>query len=192
VISAVRIFLPFALFACAALVGCAESAPSSARADAAANTASASRPAAPADASSNNAAAKEELPSGQPSEGVIQDLTFDDLKFEMEKTEPFERSMLTPEIEALVGQKIRIRGYIRPTPFQKGITQFVLVRDNLECCFGQGAWLYDCVMVEMQGDASTDYTIRPVAVEGVFDVQEFVGPDGKHLAIYHLDGERVE
>jgi hypothetical protein len=47
-------------------------------------------------------------------------------------------------------------------------------------------------MVEMQDGASTDYTIRPVAVEGVFDVQEFVGPDGKHLAIYHLDGQRVE
>lgn len=128
-----------------------------------------------------------------PAESVaIRDLTFDDLKFEMEKTDPFERAMLTPEIEALVGQRIRIRGYIRPTAFQTGITQFVLVRDNLECCFGPGAWLYDCVLVEMNSGKSTDYTVRPIAVEGIFEVREFLGPDGKHLAIYHLQGEQVE
>src|ERR1051325_4712622 len=59
-------------------------------------------------------------------------ITFDDVKFEMKKEEPFVRSMITEKIEALHGQPVTIRGWILPTStFQlKGIKSFVLVRDN--------------------------------------------------------------
>jgi hypothetical protein len=120
------------------------------------------------------------------------DKTFDDLRFEMDPGEPFRREMLTEAIEALAGQPIRIRGFILPTAQKRGIRQFVLVRDNQECCFGQGAALFDCVLVEMREGATAEYTIRPVAVSGTFDVREFIGPDGRHLAIYHIDGESVD
>lgn len=152
--------------------------------------------AAPPARADESAAKPEKTPAAPPPAAAptspLQDLSFDDLKFDMEKTEPFLRKMLTPKIEGYVGKPIRIRGYIRPTAFQTGITSFVLVRDNLECCFGPGAWLYDCVLVEMNPGKSTDFSVRPVAVEGVFDVQEFLGPDGKHLAIYHLQADKVE
>jgi len=110
----------------------------------------------------------------------------------MEKDEPFERSMLTPEIEALAGKKIRIRGYILPTSFQTGLKQFVLVRDNMECCFGPGAALYDCIVVDMAEGKTTDYSALPVAVEGTFEIQPLPGFDGKLLAIYHLVADEVE
>src|SRR5262249_39194810 len=115
------------------------------------------------------------------------DKTFDDLRFEMTVGEPFKRSLLTPQIEAMAGQKIRIRGYILPTAQRNGIKQFVLVRDNQECCFGPGAALYDCILVEMKEGKTAEYSIRPVAAEGTFDVKEIV-VGGKHLAIYHMDG----
>ena len=118
------------------------------------------------------------------------DKTFDDLRFEMTVGEPFKRSMLTKPIEAMVGQKIRIRGYILPTPQRAGITKFVLVRDNQECCFGAGAALYDCILVDMAKGKSAEYSTRPVAAEGVFDVQEIV-IGGRHLAVYHMDAESV-
>lgn len=120
------------------------------------------------------------------------DRTFDDIRFDMDPAGPFERSMLTPEIEALAGQRIRIRGFILPTPQQRGLKQFVLVRDNQQCCFGQGAALYDCILVEMAAGKTAEFSIRPVAVEGKFDIREFVGPDGRHLAIYRLEAESVE
>ena len=123
---------------------------------------------------------------------TVRDVTFDDIKFEMKKEDPFERKMLTAKIEKLDGAKIRIRGYIRPSFQQSGITQFILVRDNQECCFGPGAYLFDCIVVEMQQGSSIDYTLRPVAVEGTFSVKEIVGPGKKHLAIYHLSGEKVK
>ncbi len=118
--------------------------------------------------------------------------TFDDIKFEMEKTGPFGKAMLTPQIEQLFGQKIRIRGYIYPTLRKRGLKQFVLVRDNLECCFGPGAALFDCILVDMQEGNTAEYTIRPVAVEGIFQFHEVIGPDGKHLAIFRLEGEKVK
>jgi hypothetical protein len=88
------------------------------------------------------------------------------------------------------GQKIRIRGYILPTAQQRGIKQFVLVRDNQECCFGPGAALYDCILVDMKPGNTAEFTIRPIAVEGIFNIREFV-LDGKHLAIYQMEGETV-
>jgi hypothetical protein len=126
-------------------------------------------------------------------EGETQDITFDTIKFEMESKEvEFKRSMLTEQIEELMGQSVRIRGYILPTTRAK-IKRFVLVRDNQECCFGPGAWLFDCIIVEMQGDAMATYTTRPVTVEGVFGFEELKDPFTKTTrAIYHLDGTAVE
>lgn len=119
------------------------------------------------------------------------DISFDDIKFEMLKGEPFQRSMITSKIEALDGRPVRIRGFILPSFQQTGLTQFVLVRDNLSCCFGPGAALYDCIVVDMQPGKSTDYNIAPVTVEGTFAIRELLDSDGKALAIYHLDGETV-
>ena len=102
------------------------------------------------------------------------DKTFDDLRFEMTVGEKFVRSMLTKEVESLNGQRIRIRGYILPTPQMHGIKQFVLVRDNKECCFGPGAALFDCILVEMKPGTTANYTIQPIAVDGRFEVHEFV------------------
>jgi hypothetical protein len=119
------------------------------------------------------------------------DKTFDDMRFDIQPGQPFLRTMLPPAIESLVGQRIRIRGYILPTAQKRGIKQFVLVRDNQECCFGPGAALYDCILVDMAVGATAEYSIRPIAVEGTFDIQEIMGLDGKHLAIYHLAAESV-
>jgi hypothetical protein len=44
----------------------------------------------------------------------------------------------------------------------------------------------------MEKGKSTSYTVRPVTVEGKFTVNELVGPDGTHLAIYHIRGLSVK
>jgi hypothetical protein len=118
------------------------------------------------------------------------DKTFDDLRFEIKPGDKFRREMLTSAIEELHGKNMRIRGYILPTAQSRGIKNFVLVRDNKECCFGPGAALYDCILVEMAGSAAAEFSIWPVTVEGKFEIREFVVGD-KHMAIYHIDGESV-
>lgn len=121
----------------------------------------------------------------------LREITFDDIKLDMQKDEPFEPGRLTDRVRELERQRVRIRGYILPSFQQSGLTQFVLVRDNQECCFGPGAALHDCVVVRMRPGTSAEFSIRPVAVEGLFRMQELRGPDGRHLAIYAIDGERV-
>lgn len=146
----------------------------------------------PSDAAHNSAPAEPTAAeSTASSSGRPAEKTFDDIVFDIEPDEPFERSMLTPEIEHLSGDRIRIRGYILPTAQKRGIKQFVLVRDNMECCFGPGAALYDCILVTMQKGSTAEFSIRPVAVTGTFEIEEFKGPDGKHLAVFQLHGEEV-
>jgi hypothetical protein len=122
------------------------------------------------------------------------DITFDDLKFDIEKGGHFERSMLTKDIEALNKQPVRLRGYILPNSVYKssGIEQFVLVRDNMECCFGPGAAIYDCVLVNMEKGKTTDFTTKPVAVRGKFEIEEFKFPDGSLAAIYKMTASEVK
>ena len=126
-----------------------------------------------------------------PAAGSPREVSFDDIKLDMEKGAPFTRDLLPKRVTALDGTRIRIRGYILPSFQQSGLTQFVLVRDNQECCFGPGAALHDCIVVRMLPGRSADFSIRPVAVAGTFRLDELRGPDGKHLAIYAMDGEDV-
>jgi hypothetical protein len=122
--------------------------------------------------------------------------TFDDLKFDIEKDQEFRESMLTDSVRALHDKKLRIKGYMLPASvFQlKGIKQFVLVRDNQECCFGPGAALYDCIMIEMAEGKSTVFSDRPVSVSGTMkiDTESFQYPDGGHYAIFRMTANEVK
>ncbi len=133
-----------------------------------------------------------QTPAAVPAHGPLRDISFDDIKFEIEKGDPFTFDLLPKRVTALENSKIRIRGYILPSFQQKGLTQFVLVRDNMECCFGPGAALYDCIVVRMHAGKTANFSIRPVAVEGTFHIRELRGPDGTHLAIYEMHGEDVQ
>ncbi len=134
--------------------------------------------------------------STQPPTAVSSDrpreITFDEIKFEIEKGDPFTRNLLPERVTGLEQKRIRIRGYILPSFQQTGLKQFVLVRDNMECCFGPGAAIYDCIVVRMIPGKTANFSIRPVAVQGIFRLEELRGPDGNHLAIYTLDGEEVQ
>ncbi len=130
------------------------------------------------------------------------EINFDDLKFDIEKDAPFDVAMWTARLKRLNGKTVRLRGYILPSSVyhDKGFNQFVLVRDNQECCFGPGAALYDCVMVEMVPGKTADFTVRPVTVEGKFvlDDSKFkypggIGPRGAtHMAVFRIEGVSVK
>jgi hypothetical protein len=119
-------------------------------------------------------------------------ITFDDLKLEMEKDTVFDASLLTERVKQLDGRRVRIRGFIFPAVFQQtGITSFPLIK-NLQCKFGPGGQAHHIVLVEMKPGLSTDFTVRPIAVEGVLTVKPWAGPDGNTWALYHMVGEAVE
>lgn len=202
--------LAAALAGVAACTGCGSGSPGSAAAGVRAQPARRAPPVAPSPTGGNAAtaqtvgpetavpttvppaaaAAAQSLPP-RDSAGVIE-ASFDDIKFPMEKTDPFSRALLTPKVNAMFGQKIRIRGYMYPTLRRQGLKQFVLVRDNMECCFGPGAALFDCILVTMSDGKTAEFSIRPIAVEGQFRLEELMGPEGRPLAIYQMVGDAVE
>ena len=100
--------------------------------------------------------------------------------------------MITPAIERLSNNKVRIRGYILPPFQQTGLTRFVLVRDNMACCFGPGAAIYDSMIVDMQPGKTIDYKLQPIVVEGTFNVHEVRSPSGRYMSIYHLTADKAE
>lgn len=125
------------------------------------------------------------------------EITFDDLKFEIEKGAPFKSEMLTNDNKDLHKKTWQIRGFILPTTLfsKSNIREFVLVRDNQECCFGPGAALYDCIMVTMAPGKSINFSTRVVAVKGVLeiDTESFKYPDSEeHYAIYKMTAEEVK
>jgi hypothetical protein len=129
------------------------------------------------------------------SSGSVKNVTFDDIKFEMKKDEKFKQRMLTEKVTGLFDKNIRIRGYILPT-FKQSLTNFTLVRDNQECCFGPGAALYDCIIVHMVEGRTAEFRARPVTVEGKFsfeklEIEERPGEINLR-AIYRLDGVSVK
>jgi hypothetical protein len=123
------------------------------------------------------------------------DITFDDLKFEIKKDAKFDDKMITAEIKELETKTLKLRGFILPASVfqQSGIQKFILVRDNLECCFGPGAALYDCVIVEMAEGKSANFSTRVVTVKGKFeiDTKKFRYPDGGHYAVFKIVADEV-
>jgi hypothetical protein len=122
----------------------------------------------------------------------IRTVTFDAVKLDMKKGEPFDPKYLTAGVKQLDGARIRVRGYIFPPPQQTGLARFVLVRDNQQCCFGPGAALFDSMIVDMPKGETIDYTLAPIMVEGTFSIKPIRFPDGKYVAIYHLAAEKAQ
>ena len=57
----------------------------------------------------------EHVQAQNPDKNRIKDISFDTIKFDIEKGAPFKREMLTKDIAALEGQLVRIRGYMLPS-----------------------------------------------------------------------------
>lgn len=129
---------------------------------------------------------------GRVAAGRAIDITFDDLKFPIKPDQPYDSALLTKQVLGYVGQNVRVRGYILPTFQEQGIREFVLVRDNQECCFGPGAALFDCIRVQMDEDNPISFSHRPVSVEGRFDIQEMRDYEDVTRAVFFLSGKEVK
>ena len=77
-------------------------------------------------------------------------------------------------LHRLNGQRVRIRGYMRPGFEAEDLTQFLFVRDNGECCYGPRPKIYDMIAVELVDGEMTDWIKDlPFDVEGTFRIDPF-------------------
>jgi hypothetical protein len=104
--------------------------------------------------------------------------------------------LIPPEIAALDGQKIFIKGYIRPDSITgpRGIGEFLLVRDNNQCCFGDVSKIkyYDQILVTMAGDRRVDYKQRVFRVSGTFRIEPQYATPGSAKTVFSLKADYAE
>lgn len=93
-----------------------------------------------------------------------------------------------PEIAALEGKKIFVKGFIYQTGKMEGLSSFLFVKDNESCCFGANPALTDQIAVVMEEGKAIQYHPGKVAVAGTFRLNPNYTP-GSEQSIYMLEGE---
>lgn len=98
-----------------------------------------------------------------------------------------------PEIAALEGKKVFIKGYIRPDSITvpRGIKRFLLVRDSNQCCFGDVTKVkyYDQIDVELKGDKLVDYTQGVFRIGGTLHVDKENTLPGSRNPVFSLTAD---
>ena len=101
--------------------------------------------------------------------------------------------VVPPAIAALDGQKVFIKGYIRPdsVSVSRGIRQFLLVRDDNQCCFGDLSTVkyYDQILVDMAGSRYVDYSKRIFNMGGVLTVEPQNAKIGQLAPVFSLKAD---
>jgi hypothetical protein len=92
-----------------------------------------------------------------------------------------------PEVAALNKQPVFLKGYMYPTGQTEGLTSFVLVKDNQQCCFGGQPAITDMILVEMEKGKTATYTPELVAVAGVFRTQNSSQGPADLMPVYSMD-----
>lgn len=92
------------------------------------------------------------------------------------------------EVENLEGKQIFIKGYMYPTRQRTGITEFVLVKDTGQCCFGGQPKVTDMIIVKFKNGVTAEHReLQQVGVAGTFHAKQ-VMQAGELTAIYSLEG----
>ena len=98
------------------------------------------------------------------------------------------RLALHPDVERFRDRKVYVKGYMWQSRQPTGLTSFVLLKDNGECCFGGDPAPYDMMEVRMQGDKTVNDTPGLIGVAGVLRANLNAGPGE---AVYVLEAEHV-
>ncbi|MDP1563078.1 MAG: DUF3299 domain-containing protein [Pirellulaceae bacterium] len=85
---------------------------------------------------------------------------YEDLKNKVEQP--------TDRAKALDGQKIFLKGYVRPGLRSNGLTEFLMVGDFGQCCFGGSPNLTEIVYIKMPPDQTTQYDYMLRRIHGTF------------------------
>ncbi len=93
-----------------------------------------------------------------------------------------------PDVMALMDKPIFLKGFMYPTKQETGIVDFLLLKDNAQCCFGGQPELQD--MISVQIPDGVDYTPQRLAVAGRLKINPaFQG--GSLDALFLLEADHV-
>lgn len=124
-----------------------------------------------------------EVPEGYQRKSFVADIAD---KLPLPKGLSFE---IHPDVAALDGQRVFIKGYIYQTERVHNLQEFLFVKDNQSCCFGANPAITDRIGVVMKDGEGIDYVAGKVAVAGTFRINKnFTGAAGME-PLYILDAD---
>jgi hypothetical protein len=88
---------------------------------------------------------------------------------------------------AMTGRDVLLKGYMYPGSQQRGITEFLLCRDQGDCCFGGTPKITDRVLVRLSDPKGIDFTQRLVKIAGQFRIEPAGTAELGGGVLYHLD-----
>jgi hypothetical protein len=117
------------------------------------------------------------------------------IEFPLRPDEIQERNgkVVPPEIMALDGKPVFIKGYIRPdsVTVTKGIDRFLLVRDNNQCCFGSlsSVKYWDQIDVRMLDSKTVDLASGIFRIGGVLKIDPQNLARGPQFPVFSLEAD---
>ncbi|MGF1635038.1 MAG: DUF3299 domain-containing protein [Phycisphaerae bacterium] len=95
------------------------------------------------------------------------------------------------DVQALHGKTVQIVGYMIPMQQARQITQFALVPDLFQCCFGQPPQLHHTVIVNTPQGKSVPYFPEELVCTGTLRVKKQM-EDGFVVGLFELDVTSVK
>ncbi len=104
-----------------------------------------------------------------------------------------EKDIIPAEVLALKGKPVAVKGFMVPIKVEDGVVKtFLLVKNQMLCCYGQMPRLNDWVYIKMKEGATADFFKDiEVTVYGTLDVGE-EKEKGIVLSIYRMEADRME
>jgi len=92
---------------------------------------------------------------------------------------------------AMAGRNVLLKGYMYPGKQQHGIVQFLLVRDQGDCCFGGNPRITDRVLVQLSDARGIPFSPRLTKIAGRFAVRPMANDAIDGGVLYHLEAAGV-
>jgi hypothetical protein len=104
------------------------------------------------------------------------------------------KNKIPDTIKSLDGKNVKIRGYFYPTDLTNGgtIKDFLLLRNQIYCCFGDAVNMNEWISVTMSDGKpfKADFTSRPVTLYGKIEVGEKYD-NGSLLNLYRMKADKL-
>ena len=98
-----------------------------------------------------------------------------------------ELPLIPEEVRGWDGKKVGITGFMNPVRFDReGVSEFLLVKDILGCCFGATPRMNHWIRVRMrEGERAKFYAYDELTVFGALEVSEEI-EDGYVMSVYRM------
>ncbi len=104
------------------------------------------------------------------------------------------KNQIPDKVKSLNGKKVAIQGYFYPVDIENGgiIKDFMILRNQITCCFGCAVRINEWISVTMRDGKSlkADFTSRPVTLYGTLEVGEKFD-NGCLMNLYRMKADKM-